>query len=286
MKAIIPFLVVALLIVLVATTSVKKANENNYYKKLIPPGTAQLAPNFYCDKTEVTNANWREYMQWTAHIFGASSKEYIATIPDTNVWTQKILAPYTTQYFTHPAFNEFPIVGVSQVQAIAYSKWRADRVFEFVLVKYGKLKWNATNQNSANYFTSERYLTGTFMNYVPDPNFNYYPIYTLPTTQQQSTIVHYADSINTRYKKQNTATQPTSYASIKPTVQLTNIDAIKAKKNPIHHINTNVAEWLMEPNACASGNIENVTTTNVTTQTTPNYYTGFRNVCVWKLWVK
>lgn len=286
MKAIVPFLVALLLIVLVATTSVKKANENNYYKKLIPPGTAQLTPNFYCDKTEVNNANWREYMQWTAHIFGASSKEYVATLPDTNVWKQKGLATYTTHYFTHPAFNEYPIVGVSQAQAIAFSKWRADRVFESILVKQGKIKWNVTSQNSTNYFTIERYLSGAFMNYVPDPNFNYYPVYTLPTTQQQTAIVHYTDSINTRYEKQNSQTLPTSYTSIKPTLQLANVDAIKAKKNPIHHINTNVAEWLMEPNSCASGNIENVTTTNVTTQTTPNYYTGFRNVCEWKLWVK
>lgn len=57
---------------------------NNYHLSEPPNGVA-FADNFYCDKTEIDNRAWREYMYWTVKVFGDTSDEYAAAIPDTTV---------------------------------------------------------------------------------------------------------------------------------------------------------------------------------------------------------
>jgi len=48
--------------------------------------------------------------------------------PDTLVWiadyTYSYNEPYTRQYFAHPAFDDYPVVGVNWHQANAFSHWR------------------------------------------------------------------------------------------------------------------------------------------------------------------
>ena len=48
-------------------------------------------------------------------------------MPDTTVWDELNKA-YTTHYYSHPAYNNYPVVGISYEQAVAYCKWRTDRV--------------------------------------------------------------------------------------------------------------------------------------------------------------
>ena len=57
--------------------------------------------------------------------------------PDTLVWTHDYAYsyndPWTKNYFHHPAFDEYPVVGVNWKQAVAFSKWRTKILDEYLL---------------------------------------------------------------------------------------------------------------------------------------------------------
>ncbi len=103
-------------------------------KTFIPPGTVQINDTLFADETEITNFSWQEYESWNASIYGVNSKEHLATLPDTLVWREKnsYNEPYVQYYYRHPAYKEFPVVGVSYEQAVAYCKWRTERVKAFM----------------------------------------------------------------------------------------------------------------------------------------------------------
>ena len=107
-------------------------------QKQNPPGTLQVSDNFFFDATEVSNMNWKEYLYWTQKKYGKNSDEYLSIYPDTNVWGENIA--YKKSYLNHPAYNHFPVVGVTHEQAKAFCSWRSDRVNEFFFIKNNKIK--------------------------------------------------------------------------------------------------------------------------------------------------
>jgi len=46
----------------------------------------------------------------------------------------------TENYLRHPAYAEYPVVGVSWIQAVEFANWRSDQVAQFYLQKEGYLK--------------------------------------------------------------------------------------------------------------------------------------------------
>jgi len=56
--------------------------------------------------------------------------------PDTLTWmhdfTYSFNDPYTKHYFHHPAFDDYPVVGVSWKQAVAFAKWRSQIMNSFL----------------------------------------------------------------------------------------------------------------------------------------------------------
>lgn len=113
---------------------------NRKKKKLIPPGTVQISETFFADETEVSNKAWREYELWVKTKFGANSDEYKFSLPDTTVWRNKESCnePYVQHYYRHPAYKDFPVVGISHEQATAFCKWRTECVKEFAYITYKK----------------------------------------------------------------------------------------------------------------------------------------------------
>lgn len=119
--------------------------------------------SFYMDETEVSNQDYREYLHWLKRVYPADKLKNNAALPDTTVWRKELgfNEPYVDNYLRHPAYSDYPVVGVSWDQATAYCKWRTDRVNEQVLIDKGVLTHDNT-QSGQNVFNSKAYLTGLY----------------------------------------------------------------------------------------------------------------------------
>lgn len=95
--------------------------------------------SFYMDETEVSNTNWLEYLYWIKRNYPTDVEYYYSALPDTLVWRRPLSynEPYVDNYLRHPAYQDYPVVGVSWDQAQEYCVWRTDRVNEFILRQRG-----------------------------------------------------------------------------------------------------------------------------------------------------
>jgi gliding motility-associated lipoprotein GldJ len=120
--------------------------------------------SFYIDQTEVTNFHWLEYLYWVDRAYGeAYPMIYKNALPDTLCWRSKLgfNEKYVDYYLRHPAYRDYPVVGVSWLQASDYCKWRTDRVNEFILIREGVLDFNVDQRDDA-VFTTESYYAGQY----------------------------------------------------------------------------------------------------------------------------
>lgn len=97
--------------------------------------------SFYMDETEVTNLAYKEYLNWLQMVFDDPAYEGInrSARPDSLVWREGLSynEPNVEYYFHHPAYNDYPVVGVNWRQAQDFCIWRTDRVNEQILEKRG-----------------------------------------------------------------------------------------------------------------------------------------------------
>ncbi len=119
--------------------------------------------SFYMDETEVRNVDYREYLYWLRRVFVDFPEVYKKALPDSLVWRERLSYndPYVEYYFRHPAYQEYPVVGVSWLQANDYCQWRTDRVNENILIKSGILLPDPNQQGEEN-FNTEAYLAGQY----------------------------------------------------------------------------------------------------------------------------
>jgi sulfatase modifying factor 1 len=120
--------------------------------------------SFYMDETEVANIDYREYLYWLDRVFGESYPEvYQNALPDTLVWREELAynEPLVETYFRHPGYDDYPVVGVSWIQATEYCKWRTDRVNEMMLIEKGILNPNTEQKDDEN-FNTKAYLVGQY----------------------------------------------------------------------------------------------------------------------------
>lgn len=101
-----------------------------------PPGTVKVSDNFYCDQSEISNQNWREYVFWIENKFGDSSLLYNESLPDTTFWhfSNPYGEPKQYNRFLHQVYAYYPVVGVTRNQVINYTQWRTERVIEMLLI--------------------------------------------------------------------------------------------------------------------------------------------------------
>lgn len=120
--------------------------------------------SFYMDQTEITNFQWLEYMYWISRAYNETyPMVYKNAIPDTLVWRSKLGAneKYVDYYLRHPAYRDYPVVGVSWLQANDFCKWRTDRVNEYILIREGILAFNI-EQSDENTFNTDAYYAGQY----------------------------------------------------------------------------------------------------------------------------
>jgi len=120
-------------------------------------------PSFYMDETEVTNANYREYLYWINRVYSDYPEVYRKALPDTLVWRRPLgyNEPLVENYLRHPAYADYPVVGVSWIQANNFCAWRTNRVNELILMDEGVLEFDPSQQGENN-FDTEAYLLGQY----------------------------------------------------------------------------------------------------------------------------
>jgi len=123
--------------------------------------------SFYLDQTEITNFHWCEYMYWISRAFETYPVVYKNVLPDTNSWRSPLgfSEKFVEYYLRHPAYRDYPVVGVTWLQASDYCKWRTDRVNEYILIREGILDYNI-EQRDENTFNTEAYLAGQYQEKV------------------------------------------------------------------------------------------------------------------------
>ena len=126
--------------------------------------------SFYMDETEVRNLDYLEYLYWLNRVYTDYPGIYRRALPDTLVWRDKLAynEPLTEYYFRHPSYRNYPVVGVSWLQANSYCAWRTDRVNEMLLIKRGILLTNPAQVNNDN-FNTDTYLAGQYDGKVNKP---------------------------------------------------------------------------------------------------------------------
>jgi len=143
----------------------------------------QQVRSFYMDEAEVTNIEYLLYLQYLEKVFPPSDdtyrKIYQAALPDTLVWRNTLgyNELLTENYLRHPAYAEYPVVGVSWRQATEYCKWRTDRVNEKILIEKGVLHTlfdlDSMKVEGANRFDTETYLTNPNLLFDGDSSIYY-----------------------------------------------------------------------------------------------------------------
>ena len=126
----------------------------------------QHVMSFYMDQTEVTNLMYLEYLDWLEYVFPTEEERYRqiyeGALPDTLVWRNQLgyVEELTTNYLRHPAYAEYPVVGVNWLQAVQYAEWRTDRVNEYILEResYVQKDVRFTNVDANSTFTTAAYL--------------------------------------------------------------------------------------------------------------------------------
>jgi len=148
----------------------------------------QHVMSFYMDATEVTNMMYLEYLDWVKSNFPPSNTNYAdiynGALPDTLVWRNRLgnTEDLVENYLRNPAYGQYPVVGVSWVQANEFASWRSDRYNEKILMDEGYLatnrEINEKKRNNEEEIEEKEKATGADANfsidtYVLNPNSTY-----------------------------------------------------------------------------------------------------------------
>lgn len=128
----------------------------------IPPGSFHMGQNdqdvpysqiahsrqitisaFYMDETEITNNEYRQFLfgdpnsqTQTGGAFDTIAPQYKDILkPDTTRWVKDFAYAYNEplmeNYFWHPAFDEYPVVGINWYASQEFCKWRTAHLNQF-----------------------------------------------------------------------------------------------------------------------------------------------------------
>jgi hypothetical protein len=301
--------VIVLVMVFAGCFSTGSLQIANYHLQR-PPGCVAINDTLWYDRTEITNMDWLEYIFWLQRVYGSEHQAYRSALPDSTVWERgagspQYGEPYITGviYLRHPAYQNYPVVGISRQQALDYSRWRSDRVFEQRLADLGAIVPDPISSDTDSYFTIERFYDGSYPSLINPDQFRYYPHYRLPSADEFKQARQKADNMagvafakcQTRkcrdclrmfYYPDYNAADTTYSAKLSRLASNRNYPCSRFLQAAPVHLRGNVREWMEEPFTSAGiGWNDNPALVNkqlVFTDTLPNAWTGFRNVCTWR----
>ncbi len=133
----------------------------------------QHIQSFYMDETEVTNVNYLMYLHWLKGVYPPDDPNYAniykGALPDTLVWRNRLgySEMMTENYLRHPGYANYPVVGVSWIQAVEYADWRTDRVAEIAIQEAGYAKRDAhiTDVSAGSTFSTDTYINAPSQTY-------------------------------------------------------------------------------------------------------------------------
>lgn len=120
--------------------------------------------SFFMDEAEVTNSEYYLYVQYMKDVFPPSEENYRhiypSVLPDTLVWRKSLgnTDILSENYFRHPAYADYPVVGVSWLQANEYCKWRTNVVNLKTLIDKGYIKNIFEIDTISNFFDTDVFL--------------------------------------------------------------------------------------------------------------------------------
>jgi len=124
--------------------------------------------SFYLDEAEVTNSEYLLFLQVTKDVFPPEEEKYkniyTSLLPDTLVWRNSLgnTELLSESYLRHPAYSDYPVVGVSWIQAVQYCKWRTSAVNLKKLIDKGVLSNVLENDTIRNFFDTALYLENPY----------------------------------------------------------------------------------------------------------------------------
>lgn len=256
------------------------------------PGVVQIDTHLFMDQTEITNFHWLEYLYWISKVYGDSSAEYMAALPDVTLWKNEAKYPENEEfYLRHYAYRDYPVVGLSYQQMVNYCTWRSDRVFEYMLINEELIELD-TNQTATHHFTIEHYFGGKYGNYKTGNAHPPIPHYYLPSEEEWYKAEAYTEKIFAALTKRQLKHSPAAYYQ-KIRAEYQNLatypvapDKKYCVKGALYNMHHNVSEQLSDSTKVAGENWKGSASLNegeaVSQHTTPSVSVGFRCAFVWK----
>lgn len=135
--------------------------------------------SFYMDETEVTNSEYTLFLQYVRNVYPPEEPQYKhiynSILPDTLVWRKGLgnTDLLAENYLRHPAYADYPVVGVSWIQANQYCKWRTNAVNLKILMDKGVIKNIFNGKDTIDYkgknsFDTDVYLTDPYSLFAGD----------------------------------------------------------------------------------------------------------------------
>jgi hypothetical protein len=260
------------------------------YNLRTPPNGVEISHNFFVDQTEISNIHWKEFEYWISTVYGENSEEYLSLKLAQNLWSSDSLGSINLlddYYSSSPVYDDYPVIGLTFEQALKYSRWRSDRVYEMLLIKAGILENNLDNMDSLNSFTIENYINGRYFNKKPNLEIPV-PIYTLPTIEQwelfATNIKEIEDDEKGNKKKSNIefATYEAWLLDSSVVARINHSKYFDSKTELIHTIG-NVSEMTLTKGISKGGSwkhkLQDCYLTQEFKYSEPSNWLGFRNVC-------
>ncbi len=265
-------------------------SEGKALNKFNPPNTLRINDTLLVDKTEITNIGYKEFLNWCKMTMDEKSNSYKSLIP-LNLGTFSFTGGYEeiaaieiekVKYMWSEEYNYYPVIDITLQQALKFTQWRSDRVFEMILKKNGILKPGLYFENEV--FTIDAFLKSEVYRKHKDI-ITHYPQYYIPSKKDYLNLLSAISN-----KKDKQAPSPSQEEIDKHFVnkgllilpsKLSNNEGID---NQLYLLNSNVSEITTEGLAFGG----NYTSTNqVLDEHTfyniklPSQMVGFRNFCKW-----